>query len=236
METEQDCFYKSLQELRELRSQIHHAADHCKTSFLDAQDKKAVMDNTKEYICRAVVTIVDHLGSVSCILDRPIKESNNVSGIELRVTILEQKLRSHEHYNQNLALSKACWSVNVPRCYPLYISRSEKPVQELWEYMPLKPEGGIDKQGLESDDMLNSIQRSACKLSIPKSPSPLYFRVVPAASGFGVSSQAGSPIFHFQASKGDHQKKHKRRPSSWKSMYDKDILSRILWRKDASKL
>lgn len=48
------------------------------------------MDNTKEYVCRAVVTVVDHLGCVSANLNGLISETNAFSETELRIDCLKQ--------------------------------------------------------------------------------------------------------------------------------------------------
>ena len=48
------------------------------------------MENTKEYICRAVVTVVDHLGSASANLDCRISQTNAFSEAEFRINCLKQ--------------------------------------------------------------------------------------------------------------------------------------------------
>lgn len=48
------------------------------------------MENTKEYVCRAIVTIVDHLGSVSANLEYEFSKTNTVSDVELRINCLKQ--------------------------------------------------------------------------------------------------------------------------------------------------
>ena len=48
------------------------------------------MDNTKEYICRAVVTVVDHLGNVSANLEGLISQTDAFSDAELRIQCLKQ--------------------------------------------------------------------------------------------------------------------------------------------------
>jgi hypothetical protein len=83
-------FLNSLQELKELRSQIHNAADYCESAFNNAQEKKTVMDDTREYICRAVVAVVDHLGCVSANLDSTINQTNSLSEAHLRINCLKQ--------------------------------------------------------------------------------------------------------------------------------------------------
>lgn len=48
------------------------------------------MENTKEYLCRAVVTVVDHLGSVSANLDDRLSNDFAVSETEFRINGLKQ--------------------------------------------------------------------------------------------------------------------------------------------------
>ena len=50
----------------------------------------SAMENTKEYICRAVVTVVDHLGSASANLDCRISQTNAFSEAEFRINCLKQ--------------------------------------------------------------------------------------------------------------------------------------------------
>lgn len=50
----------------------------------------SVVENTKEYLCRAVVTVVDHLGSVSANLECRISKTNSFSDAELRIDSLKQ--------------------------------------------------------------------------------------------------------------------------------------------------
>ncbi|KAK9102702.1 hypothetical protein Sjap_019956 [Stephania japonica] len=69
-------FNASLQELKGLQSQLYFAADYYKSSYLKAKQRTKVMENTKEYICRAMVTVVDHLGSVYTNLEYLLQEPN----------------------------------------------------------------------------------------------------------------------------------------------------------------
>jgi hypothetical protein len=48
------------------------------------------MENTKEYICRAVVSVVDHLGTVSANLNGCLSQTNAFSEAELRINCLKQ--------------------------------------------------------------------------------------------------------------------------------------------------
>lgn len=114
-------FEKSLLELKDLCSHLRGAANYCETSFLNAKDKRAVVENTKEYISRAVVTVVDHLGSVSANLECRLLVTNSVSETELRIDNLKQRLGTCEKYSHLLALRYHCWNADFPRYHGRYI-------------------------------------------------------------------------------------------------------------------
>ncbi|KAG6476166.1 hypothetical protein ZIOFF_065402 [Zingiber officinale] len=80
----------SLQELKDLRSQLHHAAEHCERAFSSAQQKKMILEGTKSYICEAVVAIVDHLGTVSSKLEQSLLANAVVKQTEQRIGCLKQ--------------------------------------------------------------------------------------------------------------------------------------------------
>ncbi|XP_028806592.1 probable protein ABIL5 isoform X2 [Neltuma alba] len=115
-------FDKSLQELRELRSQLHHAADYCETAFLKGEEKTQVVENTKGYLCRAVVTVIDHLGNVSTNLECLVSQTNAFSEAELRINSLKQRLNSCGQYADKLALTNMRWSEKLPRFHSRYLS------------------------------------------------------------------------------------------------------------------
>jgi hypothetical protein len=49
-----------------------------------------VLESTKEYLCRAVVAVVDHLGCVSANLNNNISNNCAFSEAELRINCLKQ--------------------------------------------------------------------------------------------------------------------------------------------------
>ncbi|XP_076911253.1 putative protein ABIL1 [Bidens hawaiensis] len=118
-------FSKSLQELKDLCSQLHAAAGYSESSFLNSNNKHLVVESTKEYVCRAVVAVVDHLGSVSANLDHHISEAelDTISQSEVRINLLKQKLCISQEYSDKLALAKLTWRPDIPR----YNSRYLKP-------------------------------------------------------------------------------------------------------------
>lgn len=239
-------FLKSLQELRELRSQIHYAADYCEKSFLKAEDKASVVDNTKEYLCRAVVTVVDHLGSVSANLNRRIENSDRVSETELRINSLKQKLDSCDQYNQNFTLTKLRWSPDLPRYYPRYISppsnsSNKNSSLQLREVEPNKPTdgNGVTKHEFKTDeDMPLFMYTSSNKINLdttsPTSPLDIDVKgiiVMPVGDiGFSVAvpKLIRNPSFHFQENK---KVNGIRRILHRKSMDDNDIGTVVRRRK-----
>ncbi|KAG6518365.1 hypothetical protein ZIOFF_021840 [Zingiber officinale] len=80
----------SLQELKDLRSQLHHAVEHCERAFPSTQQKKMILEGTKSYICEAVVAIVDHLGTVSSKLEQSLLANAVVKQTEQRIGCLKQ--------------------------------------------------------------------------------------------------------------------------------------------------
>ncbi|KAI7733394.1 hypothetical protein M8C21_002010 [Ambrosia artemisiifolia] len=118
-------FSKSLQELKDLCSQLHAAAGYCESNFLNSNNKHLVVESTKEYVCRAVVAVVDHLGNVSANLDQHISEAeiDTISQTEVRMDLLKQKLFICQEYSDKLALAKLTWGSGIPR----YNSRYLKP-------------------------------------------------------------------------------------------------------------
>ncbi|KAK9071963.1 hypothetical protein SSX86_008394 [Deinandra increscens subsp. villosa] len=118
-------FSKSLQELKDLCSQLHAAAGYCESTFMNSNHKHLVVENTKEYVCRAVVAVVDHLGSASENLEQYISEAetNTISQTEVKIGLVRQKLFICQEYSDKLALAKLTWRAEIRR----YNSRYLKP-------------------------------------------------------------------------------------------------------------
>ncbi|CAM8942788.1 unnamed protein product [Rhodiola kirilowii] len=162
-------FDKSLKELKDLRSQLHYAADYCESSFLNSKKRDQVMKNTKEYICRAVVTVVDHLGSASANFDKIISQDKTVPEAELRLDCLSQRMLACKKFTHQSALAELCWNPNLPRHRSRYLL-AELPNhgQNLVDTDDVKvanniesevkrsehPEGGMDSFKAKSDDVV----------------------------------------------------------------------------------
>ncbi|KAH7849181.1 hypothetical protein Vadar_014230 [Vaccinium darrowii] len=234
LEDDSTRFTKSLQELKDLCSQLHHAADYCETSFLNAEQvqKKAVMENTKEYLCKAVVTVVDHLGSVSANLDYRLSDDNVVSETEIRINGLTQRLVTCNQYSHQLALTKVSWNANFPRYNLRYIF---PPTVNRERSMELLREGGtpvaaktIRKHEFEAEEDVplflytSNRKPSLIKDSSTETDDPSSTSVLPVRDGLSVLPKASNPSFHFE---GTH--KLKRNTVNWKSVQNSDVVSLI---------
>ncbi|CAN1177584.1 Probable protein ABIL5 [Linum perenne] len=82
-----------------------------------------ILESTKEYVCNAVVTVVNHLGSVSSNLN---EVDIGFSQAELRIDSLEQRFLAYQLYSEKIALTKTRWSKNFPKSQSRYLSTAEK--------------------------------------------------------------------------------------------------------------
>ncbi|XP_057969727.1 protein ABIL1-like [Malania oleifera] len=149
-------FYKSLQELKDLRSQLHYAADYSETKFLGAEEKNNVIEDTKLYVTKAVVAVVDHLGAISSHLDSQLSKNNSFFDTELQINCLDQKLVTWQKYAHKLALASVSWNTPSPRHYPHYIftykERGPKPSKKFEGCKPITAKT-MTKQELHTKEM-----------------------------------------------------------------------------------
>ncbi|XP_019448386.1 PREDICTED: probable protein ABIL5 [Lupinus angustifolius] len=203
-------FLNSLQELRELRSQLHYAADYCETTFLKSQEKKEVMENTKEYICRALVTVVDHLGNVSANLEGLISQTNAFSEAQSRIQCLKLRSLSCEQYADKLALTKMRWKEKFPRFHARYLS--SPPILERSSSQKLRgseaesPSKIEDKTVVETHEelplLIDTLKPHLAKNFKPTTDTIYQHnnlaKVLPVRDGLSVLTKVSNPTFYFQ--------------------------------------
>ncbi|RZC84708.1 hypothetical protein C5167_047494 [Papaver somniferum] len=115
-------FSDSLKELKNLRSQLYSAAEYFELSYNNDDQKEIVVDTLRDYAVRALVNTVDHLGSVTCkVTDMMDERVNVVSGAELRVTCIEQRLKTCQSYIDHEGLSQQSLSIATPKHHKRYI-------------------------------------------------------------------------------------------------------------------
>ncbi|XP_029128186.1 protein ABIL3 [Cajanus cajan] len=180
------------------------------------------MENTKEYICRTMVTVVDHLGNVSANLDGLISHTNAFSQAEFRIQCLQQRLLSCKQYARKLALAKMQWNDNSPRFHSRYLSPtpalerscSKKVIRDSESEVPLKIEDEDlplfmythNKPPVENLKPTTATFNGRNNLAI----------VAPVKDGLSLLTKVPNPTFHFQSAQkvGRHRR----------SLYGSDIL------------
>ncbi|GER34299.1 ABL interactor-like protein 3, partial [Striga asiatica] len=115
-------FSDSLKDLKNLRKQLYSAAEYFELSYSNDDQKDTVVDTLKEYAIKALINTVDHLGSVtykvSDMLDEKVDE---VSGTELRLSCIQQRLRTCQEYVDREGLSQQSLVINTPHYHKRYI-------------------------------------------------------------------------------------------------------------------
>ncbi|KAK4754966.1 hypothetical protein SAY87_008723 [Trapa incisa] len=217
-------FNTSLLELREISSQIHYAADYCESTFQNnSEDRKPIVDNTKEYICRAVVTMVDHLGNVSCNLTSLLSQASAFTDAELRINSLKQRIMSCEKLGSEFALKKVRWRAVRPRHHSRYLfTDARKPTIATRSSIH-----GLTPQAKDQDCKFDRDEGFPLFL-YTHNTKPLLAKgsglagdsnMVPVRAGFPILSKGSNPTFHFQT---NHKLCNGRNK---KSSHSSDILS-----------
>ncbi|XP_059629015.1 protein ABIL2-like isoform X2 [Cornus florida] len=115
-------FSDSLKDLKSLRTQLYSAAEYFELSYTYDDQKQIVLDTLKDYAIKALVNTVDHLGSVTSEVNDQLDEKvDEVSGTELRVSCIKQRLRTCQEYIDQGGLSQQSLMINTPKYNKRYI-------------------------------------------------------------------------------------------------------------------
>ncbi|KAK4365505.1 hypothetical protein RND71_016863 [Anisodus tanguticus] len=88
-------FSDSLKDLKNLRKQLYSAAEYFESSYGENEHKTLVIETLKDYVSKALVSSVDHLGSVACKLNNFLDEKvDEFSTTKLQFSCMEQKLQT----------------------------------------------------------------------------------------------------------------------------------------------
>ncbi|KAL5227875.1 hypothetical protein ABZP36_016140 [Zizania latifolia] len=123
-------FDGALRELKDLRSQLHQAADCCEKAFLGTEKKKLILEGTKGYICDAIVAVIDHLGNVSSKLEHQLQEKIEITQAEKKLSFLKQRLLTCEQYAITLKLLTVRGDADAIQYHRRYLSRSTGKTKE----------------------------------------------------------------------------------------------------------
>ncbi|CAK9146546.1 unnamed protein product [Ilex paraguariensis] len=115
-------FSDSLKDLKNLRKQLYSAAEYFELSYTNDNQKQIVVDTLKDYAVKAVVSTVDHLGSVTFKVNDLVDEKvHEVSGTELRVSCIDQRLRTCQEHIDREGLSQQSLLIDTPKYHKRYI-------------------------------------------------------------------------------------------------------------------
>ncbi|WOG92771.1 hypothetical protein DCAR_0312047 [Daucus carota subsp. sativus] len=115
-------FSNSLEDLKNLRNQLYLAAKYFEKSFTNDGSKQIAVDALKAYTIKALVSTVDHLGSVSYKVNDLLSEKiDEVSVTDIRVSQIEQRLRTCQTYIDREGLSQQSLVISTPKHHKHYI-------------------------------------------------------------------------------------------------------------------
>ncbi|KHG04210.1 Protein ABIL3 [Gossypium arboreum] len=108
-------FSDSLKDLKNLRTQLYSAAEYFELSYANDDQKQIVIETLKDYAVKAIVNTVDHLGSVTYKVNEFLDEKvDDVSGTELQVSCVEEKVRKCQEYIDLKGISQQSLMINTP--------------------------------------------------------------------------------------------------------------------------
>ncbi|XLT02996.1 hypothetical protein HN51_052347 [Arachis hypogaea] len=115
-------FDDSLKDLKNLRSQLYSAAEYFELSYTNDDQKQIVVETLKDYAIKALVNTVDHLGSVTYKVNDLLEEKVvEVSGAELRVSCIEQRMRTCQDYMDHEGRTQQSLVISTPKYHKRYI-------------------------------------------------------------------------------------------------------------------
>lgn len=118
-------FTHSLKELKSLREQLYSAAEHFELSFGEDEHKHLAVNSLKDYVSKAVISTVDHLGCVASKLETFLDEKvDQFSATQLRFSSIEQKSRSHQQLIDRSGLMQNSFLVAAPKYQKHYYTNS----------------------------------------------------------------------------------------------------------------
>ncbi|KAL5719167.1 hypothetical protein ACHQM5_011985 [Ranunculus cassubicifolius] len=119
-------FSDSLKDLKNLRSQLYSAAEYFEVSYTNDDQKQTVVNTLKDFTINALVNTVDHLGSVTYkVTDLVDDRTDEVSGTELRVACIEQRLRTCQACMEHEGLIQQSLVMTTPKYHKRYIFPSK---------------------------------------------------------------------------------------------------------------
>ncbi|XP_075495159.1 protein ABIL2-like [Primulina tabacum] len=97
----------SFKDLKNLKEQLYSAAEYFESSYVNEKHKHFLVEGSKDYVARALVHTVDHLGSVADELNKFLDEKvNEFSDTNIRYSSIQQRLSTYQGFLNLRGLSK----------------------------------------------------------------------------------------------------------------------------------
>ncbi|KAG6396907.1 hypothetical protein SASPL_143066 [Salvia splendens] len=115
-------FAESLKDLKVLKNQLYSAAEYFESSYDKDDHQILVMESSKDYVTKAVVSTVDHLGSIADKLNKFLDEkANEFSATSIRFSCIQQKLSTFQGFTDLRGISQHSLMVEAPKHHKQYI-------------------------------------------------------------------------------------------------------------------
>ncbi|XP_038999342.1 protein ABIL2-like [Hibiscus syriacus] len=170
-------FSESLKDLKTLRTQLYSAAEYFELSYINDDHKQIVVETLKDYAVKAIVNTVDHLGSMTYKVNDFLEEKvDEVSGTELRVSCVEERVRKCQEYIDHEGISQQLSMIKTPKYHKRYIL----PVGETLDDAN-QTKSKYQGCGLDREDNCHRF-RNAVRATITEARPPQSVRETPASS------------------------------------------------------
>lgn len=186
----------SLEDLESLRKQLYSAAEYFELSYyINHDQKQAVVNTLKDYALKALFNTVDHLGSLTFKANDMLEEKVvEVSGTELHISCIEQRLRTCQEYIDQQGASQQILRITTPKHYKRYI-------------LPGEPRCDLDGDEGVGHQFQNGVEATTINGDAPlavacgkgHSPSPSLKQSIPSSLSTGImpkrelEKRTGSP-------------------------------------------
>ncbi|KAL1568866.1 protein ABIL2-like [Salvia divinorum] len=114
-------FAESLKDLKVLKNQLYSAAEYFESSYDKDDHQILVMESSKDYVTKAVVSTVDHLGSIADKLNKFLDEkANEFSATNIRFSCIQQKLSTFQGFIDLRGVSQHSLMAEAPKHHKQY--------------------------------------------------------------------------------------------------------------------
>lgn len=114
-------FADSLKDLKNIRKQLYSAAEFFEDSYHKSDHDQLLLESLKEYVSKAVVSTIDHLGSVTSKVNMFLDENlNEVSETDLRLLCIEQRLQTCQTYSDHEGFLQQSLMIQIPKYHKQY--------------------------------------------------------------------------------------------------------------------